>query len=188
MPASGRASQMRRAFEGGEQGQEGAHREIEAVGQVDHAEDAEHQGEAEREQGIGRAGDDAIDELLGQHRGGLQAASVAWLSRAPAPCRPRRIVLEDLEGAVLDLQDEDAGRVGRVAVLGEREHAQHAVDIWLQRALADLVALQRAGAVDGFGDDIDRVVGLGRELVGVGAVFGVEGGDELVVGGSTSCS
>ena len=53
--------------------------EIETVGQVDHLQHAEHQREAKGEQGIRRAQQDAIDELLGEHR---------LLKRLPPSPRP----------------------------------------------------------------------------------------------------
>ena len=54
---------------GEEEGEEGAGGEIEAIGEVDDAQHAEHQREAEGEQGVGGAEKNAVDELLGEHRG-----------------------------------------------------------------------------------------------------------------------
>jgi hypothetical protein len=55
-----------------EQRQERAGREIETICQVDHPQHAKHQREAEGEQGIGCAQQDAVDELLSEHRAGNQ--------------------------------------------------------------------------------------------------------------------
>src|SRR5438270_10513750 len=46
-----------------------AGREVDAIGEIDDIQYAEHQREAERKKSIGCAGDDAVDELLGEHGG-----------------------------------------------------------------------------------------------------------------------
>ncbi len=65
--ASRQSERQRRALQRREQRDIGAGREVKAIGEIDDAEHAEHQREAEREQRIGRAGDETIDDLLGEH-------------------------------------------------------------------------------------------------------------------------
>src|SRR5947209_20121123 len=66
-------------------------REIDAIGEVDDVEHAEHEREAEREQCVGCAGNDAVDELLGEH---IRNFVARWLTFSPSgevPCEAGRI-------------------------------------------------------------------------------------------------
>ena len=68
----------------------------------------------------------------------------------------------------------------RFGIEAERPH--HAGIVGAQQAVADALGVGVAGVRDRGGEDEQRVVGLGRELVRVALVFRAERGDERLVG------
>src|SRR5688500_11414886 len=98
------------------------------------------------------------------------SAGAGWATPVGGPSRSQRS-LEDRERSVL--HDLHHGRMVGVTRGGEREVAQGGREVLdLGVALADAVARWLgAGAADRLSDQICTRVGLGRELVGVGAVL-----------------
>src|SRR5918993_190149 len=76
-------------------------------------------------------------------------------------------LLQYFEAAVFHGQNHHAFVGGRVAALREGEGTHDAVEVGLVESFADLVALGGAGGVDRLRHDVHRVIGLGRELIGV---------------------
>ncbi len=72
----------------------------------------------------------------------------------------------------------------RVAAGRKGELAEHGVCVLhLRQGVANGLPFRLARALDGPGHDVDRGVGLGSELVRIGAVLGVVGLDEILVAG-----